>query len=157
MKKLVRLCVGLMMIIIASSAVATNAEAEEETKLIKSKASGSFVSTNFDFDHPDLCTPSSYSNAAGKSDAGKFTLQAVLEFAPDKNNCTVPGRPANAGIEFKLVGEDGVSRFIETGDLLFFKGTLSTLCEDFSTFPFPFFDTETGIVTGGTGKYSGSD
>jgi hypothetical protein len=106
-----------------------------ETKTIKSTASGSFVSTNFDFDHPDLRSPATSSNAAGIGNAGKFTLQAVLEFAPDGNPCTVPGRPANAGSEFKLVGEDGVSRFTATGDLLFFKGSLSTLCEDFSTFP----------------------
>jgi hypothetical protein len=159
MKKLVGLCVGLMMII-GSTAVATNAEAgETEIKVIKSKASGTFVSTNFDFDHLDLSSPASYSNAAGNSDAGKFTLQAVLEFASKGTPCTVPGRPANAGLEFKLAGEDGVLRFTESGDLLFFKGTESTLCEDFSTFPTPpfaFFDTETGVVTGGTGKYSGA-
>jgi hypothetical protein len=159
MKKLVGLSVALTMIITGSIAVATNAEAgETETKIIKSKASGTFVSTNFDFDHPDLSTPSSYSNAAGNSDAGKFTFQAVLEFASKGTPCTVPGRPANAGLEFKLAGEDGVSRFTESGDLLFFKGTTSKLCEDFSTFPTPpfaFIDTETGVVTGGTGKYSG--
>lgn len=160
MKKLVVLCVGLMMIITGSIAVAMNAEAgETETKVIKSKSSGSFVSTNFDFDHLDLSTPATSSNAAGKGDAGKFTLQTVLEFASKGKPCTVPGRPANAGLEFKLAGEDGVTRFTETGDLLFFKGSESTLCEDFSTAPtppFPFFETETGVVTGGTGKYSGA-
>jgi len=42
---------------------------------------------------------------------------------------------------------------------LFFKSTSATACQDFSTFPtppFPFVFTETGVVTGGTGKYSGA-
>src|ERR1700736_776312 len=101
-KKLVGLCVALTMIITGSIAVAQPVEKAGKTKIIKSKASGTFVSTNFDFDHPDLSTPSSYSNAAGNSDAGKFTFQAVLEFASKGTPCTVPGRPANAGLEFKL-------------------------------------------------------
>ena len=89
MKKLVGLCVGLMMIV-GSVAVATPAQAGE-TKVIKSKESGSFVSANFDFDHADLSTPASYINGEGISNAGKFTDQAVNEFAPDGKTCTVPG------------------------------------------------------------------
>jgi hypothetical protein len=39
------------------------------------------------------------------------------------------------------------------------RGQSGTSCTDFSTFPtppFPFIATETGVVTGGTGKYSGA-
>jgi hypothetical protein len=71
----------------------------------------------------------------------------------------VPGGVAGAGTEFTLVEDVGVSRFTATGDLLFFKSTSGTECGDFSTFPappFPFILTETGVVTGGTGKYSGA-
>ena len=53
----------------------------------------------------------------------------------------------------------GVLRFTATGDLLFFKSTSGTECDDFSTFPtppFPFIVTETGVITGGTGAYSGA-
>lgn len=155
MKKLVVVCVGLVafgFLVVAPSEAA-------ETKVIKSKASGTFVSANFDFDNPNLSDPAMYSNAAGIGNAGKFTLQVVLEFAPDGKTCTVPGGGAGAGTEFTFVGEVGVLRFTATGDLLFFKGTLATACQDFSTFPtppFPFIDTETGVVTGGTGKYSGA-
>jgi hypothetical protein len=84
---------------------------------------------------------------------------AVDELAPDGHHCTVPGGVANAGTEFTLVGDVGVTRFTATGDLLFFKSTSGTSCTDLSTFqtpPFPFIDTETGVVTGGTGKYSGA-
>ena len=73
--------------------------------------------------------------------------------------CTVPGGVANAATEFTLVQDVGIDRFTETGDLLFFKSTSGTACQDFSTFPtppFPFTFTETGVVTGGTGKYSGA-
>ena len=77
MKKLVGLCVGLMMILIGSVAVATSAQAGE-TKVIKSKASGSFVSANFDFDHADLSTPAEYINSAGIGNAGKFTAQRLM-------------------------------------------------------------------------------
>jgi hypothetical protein len=71
----------------------------------------------------------------------------------------VPGGKVGAGAEFTLVGGVGVERVTATGDLLFFKETSATACQDFSTFPtppFPFFDTETGVITGGTGKYFGA-
>jgi hypothetical protein len=157
-KNLVVLCVCLMMIISGSVAVAQDS-AGGKTKVIKSKASGSFVSTNFDFDHPDLSTPAGYENVEGKSNAGKFTIQAVTEFAPDGKTCTVPGGGAGTGTEFTLVGDAAVVRFTATGDLLFLKETSGTECADFSTFPtppFPIIATTTGIVTGGTGKYSGA-
>jgi hypothetical protein len=156
-KKLVGLCVALMMVIIGSIAVATPAQAGK-TK-IKSTESGSFVSTNFDFDHVDLSSPASYVNGEGISSAGKFTSQSVNEVAPDQKTCTVPGGVANAATEFTFVKEVGVSRSTATGDLLFFTITSGTECVDFSTFPtppFPFTATETGVVTGGTGKNFGA-
>ena len=160
MKSLVGLCVGLMMIIIGSIAVATPARAGD-TKVIKTHETATFVSANFDFDHTDLSTPASYSNGEGISNAGKFTDQAVIEFAPDGNKCTVPGGVANAGTEYTLVGNEAVVRFTATRDLLFYKGSSATVCQDFSTFPTPPFPfttttTETGVVTGGTGKYLGA-
>jgi hypothetical protein len=160
MKQLVGLCVGMMMILLGSIAAAHDGGGGE-TKVIKSKGSGSFVNVNFDFDHPDLSTPANYVNGEAMSNAGKFTFQAVNDFTPDlkMKTCTVPGGGAGAGTGFTLVGEVGVSRFAATGDLLFFKATSATVCEDFSTFPtppFPFIDTEAGIITGGTGAYSGA-
>jgi hypothetical protein len=160
LKNLVALCVGLMMIISGSIAMAHDGGGGE-TKVLKSKESGSFVSTNFDFDHPDLSTPANYINSAGTGDVGQFTSQAVNEYTPDLNmkTCTVPGGVANAATEFTLVQDVGLDRFTETGDLLFFKSTSGTACQDFSTFPtppFPFTFTETGVITGGTGKYSGA-
>jgi hypothetical protein len=155
-KKLVGLCVGLMMIV-GSIALATPAQAV--TTVISSNGSGSFVNANFDFDHVDLSTPANHVNGEAMSNAGTFTFQVVNEFAPDGKTCTVPGGGAGAGTEFTLVGEVGVARFTETGDLLFFKATSITLCEDLSTLPtppFPFIDTEAGVVTGGTGAYSGA-
>src|SRR3984893_1376520 len=163
MKKLVGLCVGLMMIITGSIAVATNAEAgETETKVIKSEASGTFVSTNFDFDHLDLSTPANQLEAEGKGNIiGRFTAHGVNEFAPDLKvkNCTVPGGVAEAGTPFTLVEDVDATRITATGDFLFFKSTSGTGCQDFSTSPtppFPFSFTETGVVIGGTGKFSGA-
>ena len=158
MKKLVGLCVGLMMIV-GSVAVAQDS-AGGKTKVIKSKSSGSFVSANVDFDNPNLSSPASYINSAGMGNViGKFTTQGVNEFTPDKKTCTVPGGVAGAATEFTLVDDVDVSRITATGDLLFFKGTSGTACQDFSTFPtppFPFIITETGVVTGGTGKFFGA-
>jgi hypothetical protein len=60
----------------------------------------------------------------------------------------VPGGVAGAATEFTLVDDVDVSRITATGDLLFFKGTSGTACQDFSTFPtppFPFIITETGV------------
>jgi hypothetical protein len=160
MKKLVGLCVCLMMVISGSIATAHDG-GSGETKDLKSKESGGFVSTNFDFDHPDLSTPANYVNGEGIGDAGQFTSQGVNEYTPDLNTktCTVPGGVAGAATEFTLVQDVGFDRFTATGDFLFFKSTSGTACEDFSTFPmppFPFTFTETGVITGGTGKYSGA-
>jgi hypothetical protein len=157
MKKLVVACIGLVDCgLLIAVAAPTKAG---ETKVIKSKESGSFVSANFDFNHSDLSTPAAYVNGEGIGNAGKFTAQNVDELAPDGNHCTVPGRATGAGTEYTLVGDVAVTRFTATGDLLFFKSTSGTECADFSTFPtppFPFILTETGVVTGGTGKYSGA-
>jgi hypothetical protein len=163
MKKLVGLCVGLMMIITGSIAVATNAEAgETETEAIKSKASGTFVSTNFDFDHQDLSTPANQVEAERKGNIiGRFTAHGVNEFAQDLSmkNCTVPGGVAGAGTPLTLVKDVDATRITATGDFLFFKSTYGTECQDFSTSsttPFPFTFTETGVITGGTGEFSGA-
>jgi hypothetical protein len=159
MKKLVVACLGLVGLGLLFAVVAPVEAGETETKVIKSKGSGSFVSANFDFDHPDLSTPADYINGEGISNAGKFTNQAVDEFAPDGKTCTVPGGGAGAGTEFTLVADVSVFRFTATGDLLFLKSTSGTSCTDVSRFPtppFPFILTETGIFTGGTGKYSGA-
>ena len=157
MRKFVCLFLGWMMIVIGSIAVATPAQAGK-TK-IKSKESGTFVSTNFDFDHADLSTPANYVNGEGIGSAGKFTSQNVNEYASDGNSCTVPGGATGAGTEYMLVGDVGAWRLTATGDLLFFKSASGTACQDFSTFPtppFPFIFTETGVITGGTGAYSGA-
>jgi hypothetical protein len=158
-KKLAGLCVGLMIVIIGSIAMAQDS-AGGKTKVIKSKASGTFVAANLDFDHANLTTPADYINSAGIGNVlGKFTIQGVNEFAPDGHSCTVPGGVAGAGTEFTLVKDVDVLRITATGDLLFFNGTSATACQDFSTFPtppIPFIITETGVVTGGTGAFSGA-
>jgi hypothetical protein len=157
MKELVVACLGLVAFWFLF-AVTAPADAAE-TKTIKSKESGTFVAAHFDFDHANLSTPASYINGEGIGNAGKFTSQAVDEGAPDGKTCTVPGGAAGAGTEFTLAGDVAVTRFTATGDLLFFKSTSGTTCADLSTFPtppFPLAITETGIVTGGTGAYSGA-
>jgi len=161
MKKLIGLCIGLMMVIIGSIAVATPVEALT-TRIEKTNASGTFVSANFDFDHADLSTPANHGETQAIGTViGKFTNQNVNEYAPDlvMKTCMVPGGVANAGTEFTQVGDVGASRSTATGDLLFFKGTSATVCEDLSKFPtppFPFIETETGVVTGGTGANFGA-
>lgn len=160
MKKLVGLCVCFIMVASGSIAMAQDG-GSGQSKSLKSKESGGFVSTNFDFDHPDLSTPANYTNGEGIGDAGQFTSQGVNEYTPDLNmkTCTVPGGVAGAATEFTLVQDVGFDRFNARGDLLFFKSTSGTACQDLSTFPtppFPFTFTETGVITGGTGKFSGA-
>src|ERR1700735_906789 len=123
LKKSIGICVGLMMIIVGSVAGAAP-EHPSNTKEIRGRFSGSFVSTNFDFDHPDLSTPANYLNYEGVANfVGKTTSQGVNEFAPDGKTCTVPGGTTGAATEFALVVDLTVSRSKATGDLLFFKGT----------------------------------
>jgi hypothetical protein len=155
-KRLVGAC--LIVLFVLGPHIAVAQTTDNPSKVLKSQASGAFVSTNFDFDHPDLSTPANYFDGEGIGNKGKFTVQGTNEFASDKKTCTVPGGSTGAGTEFTLVGSIGISRFSATSDLLFSKATSATVCEDFSTFPtppFPFVETETGIVTGGTGSFSG--
>lgn len=152
MKKLVVVCAGL----VAFGFLLVALSEAGETKVIKFKGSGSFVSANFDFDHANLSTPASYINGAGISDAGKFTDSGVDELAPDGKTCTVPGGVAGKGTEFTLVVDVAIFRFTKSGDLLFFKVTSETACQDFSAPSFPFIETGIGVVTGGTGAYSGA-
>jgi hypothetical protein len=160
LKKSVGLCVGLTMIISGSIAAAHDGGGGG-TREIKSEASGTFVSANFDFDHPDLSTPANQIEAEGRGSIGRFTNHGVNEFTLDLNTktCTVPGGVAAAGTALTLIEDVGVTRIKATGDFLFFKSTSGTACQDFSTFPtppFPFTFTETGAITGGTGKFSGA-
>jgi hypothetical protein len=151
--------VSLVVLFVLGRGIANAQSIDNPSKVLKSQASGAFVSTNFDFDHPDLSTPANYFNAEGKSNRGKFTLQGLNEFAPDGKTCTVPGGATGAGTEFTLVGGVAIARFPATGDLMFSKATSATVCQDFSSFPtppFPFVDTETGAITGGTGVFSGA-
>ena len=95
-----------------------------DTKVIKTHETATFVSANFDFDHTDLSTPASYSNGEGISNAGKFTDQAVIEFAPDGNKCTVPGGVANAGTEYTLVGNGRLCALLRRGTFCFTREAL---------------------------------
>jgi hypothetical protein len=130
-------------------------------EVIKSTGSdsGTFVSTNFDFDHADESTPALTARAAGADCAfGKFTFDDLLELVPDGHTCTPPGGVAGMGTEFALVGENGVERF-KNGDLLFFKATSFTQCIDFSTLPTPPFPLSFTVhfsITGGTGELAGA-
>jgi hypothetical protein len=146
-KRLVQAIVVVLVIFGLHNAVAQAGDHEEGIKDLRSTESGTFVSTNFDFDHADLSTPSNYVNGAGNSNAGKFSSQGVNEFKFGPNKCTVPGGATDAGTELILVGSTTVTRFSAHGDLLFFKTTVATACQDFSTFPtppFPFIDVERG-------------
>ena len=88
MKKLVGLCLGLMMVIIESAAVATPAKAKTN-KTIKGTATGTAVSANFDFENSDESTPAFYVHGEGKGQGGSFSYQALVEVAPDGKPCTV--------------------------------------------------------------------
>jgi hypothetical protein len=159
MKKLAVACLALVGFWFLFAVAAPSEAGETKTRVIKSKSSGTFVSANFDFDHPDLSTPGNYYNGDGNGNLGKFNIQGVNEFSPDGKKCTVPGGASGAGTEFTLVGNTGVTRSSANGDLEFFKGTSATVCEDFSSFPnppFPFVESEAGIITGGTGAFSGA-
>jgi hypothetical protein len=156
-------CGLALVVVIGSMAMDTNAK-DGRSGTIESRASGSFVTANFDFDQTDLSTPAFYVHGEGFANKSRFSYQAVVEVAPDNKKCTVRGGTSEAGTEFSLVGRTEVLRFTATGDLLFFSSRPGTdsvvLCADFSKFPTPPFpyivDEETGIITGGTGAFDGA-
>ena len=162
MKKLVGLCLGLMMVIIESAAVATPAEAKTN-KTIKGTATGTAVSANFDFENANESTPAFYVHGEGKSQGGRFSYQALVEVAPDGKPCTVSGAAPNAGSEFTpgseftLVSPDArvaVFRYASTGDLLFVKSIKTILCGDFSSSTPPYSFRTDSVITGGTGRFA---
>jgi len=119
-KRLIGACVVLLVTFGLCNVVAQPGGNEDGIRDIRSTETGTFVSTNFDFDHSDLSTPANYVNGEGNSNAGKFSSQAVNEFKFGPNKCTVPGGAPDAGTELLLVGSTGVTRFRVHGDLLFF-------------------------------------
>jgi hypothetical protein len=158
-KTLIRASVVVLVIFGLHHGIVQAGDHGEGIKDIRSTETGTFVSTNFDFDHADLSTPANYVNGAGSSNAGNFISQGVNEFKADGNKCTVPGGASDAGTELALVGSTTVTRFSAHGDLLFYKTTVATACQDFSTFPnppFPFIDIEKGNIIGGTGAFAGA-
>jgi hypothetical protein len=158
MKKLVGICLGLMMVIIESAAVATPAEAKTN-KTIKGTATGTAVSANFDFENSDESTPAFYVHGEGKGQGGSFSYQALVEVAPDGRPCIVSGAATNTGLEFSLVSPGArvaIFRYTATGDLLFAKTTSTTLCADLSSSTPPYSFQTASDIAGGTGKFSGA-
>ena len=51
---------SLIVLFVLGPHVAVAQTTDNPSKVLKSQASGAFVSTNFDFDHPDLSTPANY-------------------------------------------------------------------------------------------------
>ena len=84
MKKLVELCVGLIMIIVGSVVVAQ--QRRRKTEVIKTHETATFVSANFDSDNGVLGDPASYLNGEGISNAGTMASVKIIEFAPDGSN-----------------------------------------------------------------------
>lgn len=133
-------------------------------RVIKSTGSfsGSAITGNFDFDHPDESTPAFSGTFAGKdSSFGKFTGQSVTEVTPDGQPCTPPSGAAGTGTEFSFLYGGGGNVVIreDEGDLHFDKVTSFTQCVDFSSYPtppFPYSFTFTDTTIGGTGKFQGA-
>jgi hypothetical protein len=149
----IAICLGLL---VFGFYIVTATRADAWTKTIKGTATGTAVSANFDFDDPGEGTPAFYVHGEGKGKSGGFSYQALVEVAPDGNQCTVTGRTPNAGSEFKLVTPDArvaVFRYASTGDLLFTKATDATLCADSSG---SYSASTTNEITGGTGKFAGA-
>jgi hypothetical protein len=139
--------------------LAARQDAQAKTVSFKSTASGTSTLVLFSFDTPNFTNLATQATGSGKfKPGGEFTIWDIGESAPDGKNCTVPGGMANAGTESTLVGDIGVTRIEESGDLLYAHATSSTTCIDFSsgTAPFPFVGSSSAVITGGTGKYAGA-
>jgi hypothetical protein len=88
---------------------------------------------------------------------GRFFIVEESEFIHQPTLTTCPvGTTDEVHIDPTQGQHRGVATNEKTGDQLFFKTTLATLCGYFATFPFTFTSSAQFEIIGGTGKYAGA-
>jgi hypothetical protein len=132
--------------------------AQANTVNITATVSGAAISEGLSFSFDNQPNAAQFLGSGEMQPGGQITNEVIAQFNPDGHTCTVPGEAPNAGTETALAGDAGVVRFKSSGDLLYTHATSGTGCVDFSsgTPPFPIFGSESGVFTGGTGKYAGA-
>jgi len=143
------LWLGLLLVAVAAGT------ASAKTITLKRKTS---VACNLGVFSYDGLATASVCNGTGNGTLGASTVHSVVEWkvVSPTTLCTVPGGGSNAGIEFTLVGSNGVSIYSD-GSQLFEQGTSGELCHDSVSEALPISaSTTTSTITGGTGKYAGA-
>lgn len=110
-----------------------------------------FGSAPFNFDGAGVAN---YAFFSGISDLGKVTGQGISQSAPTGNTCTLAD--GSSGIELKLVGHVAVTRFDNTGDLLYEKGQPGDLMACLNLQTGTFHEGGSVHIIGGTGAFLGA-
>ena len=85
-KRLIGACVVLLVTFGLCNVVAQAGGNEDGIRDIRSTETGTFVSTNFDFDHSDLSTPANYVNGEGNSNAGNSAAKQLMSSSSAQTN-----------------------------------------------------------------------
>lgn len=119
-----------------------------KTKDTEGSFAGTSLTARIDLNNDGILA--GWSTAVVKGTLGESTNQGVVERVP----VAAPGVCSAGQVEFALVAGKLVGTFLKTRDQVFSQLTSSTFCFDPATGDFSGHDT--GITTGGTGKFEGA-
>jgi hypothetical protein len=145
---------GIALLFLTSFVGAVNAKTIH-THCTGAGTSASGVETNIDTDGDGVSA--TFDQGLQNCNTGRSFFQEENEWI---HQPTVTTCPAGTTDEFHIDSTHGQNRGVatdeRTGDQLFFKTTSSTLCGNFSTFPFTFTTSVQYEIIGGTGKTAGA-
>src|SRR4051794_29121606 len=105
---------GLVLLTLFGSSIYAQTTTKPTSIKFTSTNTTSFGSAPFNFTGDGVAN---YAWFSGNSPMGKNTGQGISQSAPTGRNCTLPN--GSSGIELKLVDHVAVTRFEDTGDLLY--------------------------------------
>jgi hypothetical protein len=143
--------VGLVVLSLISGSVYAQSSSTTTTMKFTSTNTTTFGSAPFNFTGDGVANFAWYS---GNSELGKVTGQGVSQSAPTGRSCMLPDN--SSGIELKLVDHTAVTRFEETGDLLYERGKPGDLVACLNLQNGTFFESGTVSIIGGTGRFKGA-
>jgi hypothetical protein len=144
---LLGIATGLLIAVSCGNAKADD-HGEGHTRPYKGTFAGTSLTSRIDLNNDGSLA--GWSTSVVNTNLGKSTNEGVVE----RRFVAAPGVCAAGQVELGLVQGKGVSTFLSTGDQIFGETTSSTFCYDPATGNYSGHDT--GIVTGGTGKFEGA-
>jgi len=143
--------IGLVALALLGSSLQAQTTPPTTTIKFTSTNTTTFGSAPFNFTGDGVANFAWY---AGTSEMGKVRGEGISQSAATGRNCTLPN--GTSGIELKLVDHSAVTRFEDTGDLLYERGKPGDLVACLNLQNGTFFESGTVNIIGGTGRFKGA-